>query len=52
LQGTLTDANEASFTLLYSEKQKVEGKKRPVAVDVTKDFKYDEVKWVKAVIRF
>ena len=34
------------------EKQKVEGKKRPVMVEVTQEFKYDDVKWVKAVIRF
>ena len=52
LQGTLTDANETVFTLRYAEKQKVEGKKRPVVVEVTKDFKYDEVKWVKAVIKW
>lgn len=52
LQGVMTDANESTFTICYQEKQKVEGKKRPVAVEVTKEFKYDEVKWVKAVIRF
>lgn len=52
LQGTMTDANESGFTLSYPEKQKVEGKKRPVVVEVTKDFKYDETKWVKAVIKW
>ena len=52
LQGTLTDANEGGFTLCYQEKQKVDGKKRPVAVEVTKEFKYDEVKWVKVVIKW
>ena len=52
LQGILTDANEAAVTIRYSEKQKVEGKKRPVLVEVTKEFKYDEMKWVKAVISF
>ena len=52
LQGILADANETAVTISYSEKQKVEGKKRPVLVEVTKEFKYDEMKWVKAVISF
>jgi len=34
------------------EKQHVEGKKRPVIVDVDKTFGYDEVKWVKSIIDF
>lgn len=52
LQGILADADETAVTIRYSEKQKVEGKKRPVLVEVTKEFKYDEMKWVKAVISF
>jgi ribosome maturation factor RimP len=52
LQGVLTDANETTITLRYSEKQKVEGKKRPVMVEVTKELKYDDMKWVKTVIHF
>ena len=52
VQGIMTDANESGFTLCFQEKQKVEGKKRLVLVEVTKEFKYDEVKWVKAVIQF
>lgn len=52
LQGILADANETAVTIRYSEKQKVEGKKRPVLVEMTKEFKYDEMKWVKAVISF
>jgi ribosome maturation factor RimP len=52
VQGIMTDANVSGFTLCFQEKQKVEGKKRPVLVEVTKEFKYDEVKWVKAVIQF
>ena len=52
LQGILADANETAVTIRYSEKQKVEGKKRPVLIEVTKEFKYDEMKWVKAVISF
>ena len=52
VQGIMTDANESGYTLCFPEKQKVEGKKRPVLVEVTKEFKYDEVKCVKAVIQF
>jgi hypothetical protein len=34
------------------QKVKVEGKKRPQTVEVEMPFKYDEVKWVKAIIDF
>lgn len=52
LTGVLADAADDSFTLDYKEKQKVEGKKRPVLTDVTRTFAYGEAKWVKAVIDF
>ncbi len=52
ITGVLTDADEAGFTIRYKERQKVEGKKRPVQVEVDKRFGYDEVKWTKAVIDF
>lgn len=52
LTGVLVDADESGFTLSYKEKQKVEGKKRPVQVDVERKFGYDEVKWTRAVIDF
>lgn len=52
LTGVLTAANESGFTLSYKEKQKVEGKKRPVQVDVERTFGYSDVKWTKAVIDF
>ncbi len=52
LAGVLTAADESGFTLSYKEKQKVEGKKRPVQVDVERTFGYGDVKWVKAVIDF
>lgn len=52
LTGTLVDANEEGFRFSYKEKQKVEGKKRPVLVDAERQFTYDDVKWVKAVIEF
>ncbi len=52
LTGVLTAADESGFTLSYKEKQKVEGKKRPVQVDVERTFGYGDVKWTKAVIDF
>jgi len=52
LEGTLTDANSDGFTFCYKEKKKVEGKKRPVNVDVTRQYGYNDVKWVKAIIDF
>lgn len=52
LTGIMTKADEQGFDLTYTEKQRVEGKKRPVAVEVTRTFAYDQPKWVKAVIRF
>ena len=52
LTGILADADAEGFTFCYKEKQKVEGKKCPVAVDVEKRFAYDGVKWVRAVIEF
>ena len=52
LSGILEDANAESFKVSYAEKQKLEGKKRPVLVDVQRDFSYNDVKWVKAVIDF
>lgn len=52
LTGVLTAADNDGFALSYKEKQKVEGKKRPVMVDVTRTFSYGETKWVKAVIKF
>lgn len=52
LVGILTGADENGFALKFKEKQKVEGKKRPVVVDVEKPFGYGDVKWVKSVIDF
>lgn len=52
MEGEIKDATEESFTVIVSEKQKIEGKKRPVLVDVEKTYKYDEVKWVKSIIDF
>ena len=50
--GTLTKVEAPQFTILTQEKQKQEGKKRPVLVDVEKTFSMDEVKYCKYVIDF
>lgn len=52
LTGVLTGADENGFTLKYKEKQKIEGKKRPVIVEVEKTFGYDDIRWAKSVIDF
>ena len=52
LQGTLQSVEGRQFTILTQEKQKQEGKKRPVLVDVEKTFSMDEVKYCKYVIEF
>lgn len=51
-KGTLARVEAPSFTILTQEKQKVEGKKRPVLVDVEKTFSMDEVKYCKYLIDF
>lgn len=52
MEGCLKEADENGFVVIVTEKQKIEGKKRPQMVEVEKPFKYDEVKWVKNVIDF
>lgn len=52
MEGEMKEASELGFTVIVTEKQKVEGKKRPVMVDVEKTFGYDDVKWVKNIIDF
>lgn len=41
-----------SFVVVVKEKQKIEGKKRPVLVDVEKTFKTNEVKYAKYLLAF
>lgn len=41
-----------SFVVVVKEKQKIEGKKRPVLVDVEKTFNTNEVKYVKYLLAF
>lgn len=52
MEGCLKEADENGFVVIVTEKQKIEGKKRPQMVEVEKPFKYDEVKWVKSIIDF
>lgn len=51
-KGELTGVDGRCFTVKTQEKQTVEGKKRPVLVDVDKTFSMDEVKYCKYVIDF
>jgi len=50
LKGILESANENGFVLKTTQKQKVEGSKRPKNVEVEMPFGYDDVKYVKYVI--
>lgn len=50
--GILKSVEGRSFTISMQEKQRVEGKKRPVLVDVEKTFSMDEVKYCKYYINF
>lgn len=52
LKGELKSVEDRCFTIATQEKQKVEGKKRPVLVDVEKTFSMDEVKYCKYIIDF
>ena len=52
VQGVLKAVNAPSFTITVQEKQKQEGKKRPVLVDVDKTYQMDEVKYAKYLLAF
>ena len=52
MTGTMEEADENGFAVTVTEKQKVEGKKRPQTVCVRRTYAYDGVKWVKGVIDF
>ena len=52
VQGVLKAVDAPSFTITVQEKQKIEGKKRPVLVDVDKTYQMDEVKYAKYVLAF
>jgi ribosome maturation factor RimP len=52
ITGTLKQVEGRSFTVSTQEKQVPEGKKRPVKVDVDKQFSMDEVKSTKYILAF
>ena len=48
----LDAVTEEGITISYEEKQAVEGKKRKVTVEVTKEYKWEEIKYVKEYLDF
>ena len=54
LQGILKEVSEdgSQFTVTVKEKQQVEGKKRPVLVEVDKTFAVNAVKYCKYLLNF
>ena len=54
LQGILKEvaADDTQFTVTVKEKQHLEGKKRPVVVDVDKTFAIADVKYCKYMLNF
>ena len=51
-QGILKSVDGNNFTVTVQEKQKQEGKKRPVLVDVDKTFAMDAIKYAKYILAF
>lgn len=51
-RGVLKGVDGRDFTVTVKEKQKVEGKKRPVMADVDHAFSMDNVKYCKYIINF
>ena len=51
-QGMLKAVDGNSFTITVQEKQKQEGKKRPVLVEVDKTYQMDGVKYAKYLLAF
>lgn len=52
VRGTLKSVDGRNFVVTVNEKVKVEGKKRPVKMDVDHNFNMDEVKYTKYLINF
>ena len=52
VQGVLKAVDAPSFTITVQEKQKQEGKKRPVLVEVDKTYTMDGVKYAKYLLAF
>ena len=51
-KGILKSVDGNDFTVTTQQKVKLEGKKRPVIVDVDKNFQMDKVKYTKYIISF
>ncbi|MFI3268304.1 MAG: ribosome assembly cofactor RimP [Rikenellaceae bacterium] len=51
VKGLLSSFNDGIMTLTYTEKQVVEGKKRKVEVEVTKEINITDVKSTKLIIK-
>lgn len=52
VQGVLKSVDGDAFVVTVKEKQKVEGKKRPVIVDVDKQFDMNNIKYTKYLLSF
>ena len=52
VKGILKAVDGSNFTVTVNEKVKVEGKKRPVKMDVDHTYDMNEVKYTKYIIRF
>ncbi len=52
VQGVLKDVDGDRFTVTVREKQKVEGKKRPVMADVDHEYDMNNVKYTKYLLSF
>jgi len=52
VQGVLKQVDGEDFVVTVKEKQKVEGKKRPVVVDVDKQFNMNNIKYTKYLLSF
>ena len=52
VQGILKAVDGQNFTVTVQEKQKQEGKKRPVLVDVDKAYSMDAIKYAKYLLAF
>ena len=52
VQGGLTAVEGDNFIVVVKEKQKLEGKKRPVMVDVEKSYNMNNIKYTKYLLSF
>ena len=51
-RGVLKSVDGRKFVVTVEEKQRIEGKKRPITVEVDKEFDMDNVKYAKYLISF